>query len=89
MYLGRGSSDNICSDLHRGQSPASESETQAVQALADSLGSRVLTWLSIHTTAYVFLHPFGYSHNMFECNRTPDHEDQVRLYNVEHPIQQF
>jgi len=70
-----GSSGSPCSDTYRGTSGGSEPETQAIQNKARALGSRVLTWVSVHTAANMWLSAYGYADEFGNCVDPPNYAD--------------
>ncbi len=52
---------------------------QAVQTTSSALASDLLSYLSVHTTAYVWLSPYGYALEFRNCSRPDDHADIVSL----------
>jgi len=75
-WLSDGASDWVCLDIYAGSSPASEPETQAVQAEAQRIGSTILSWTSIHSFSSLWLTPFGNTVDGFNCFY-PDDYNQV------------
>ena len=49
----------------------------AVQDEANSLASTLVSYLSVHTVAYVWLSPYGYALDFGECNEPDDLADIV------------
>ncbi|CAD5125413.1 DgyrCDS13644 [Dimorphilus gyrociliatus] len=76
-----GTSSNPCSDTYGGSAAASELETKAVADTVSKYGSRIVAWNTIHTTAQMILHPYGYTENGI-CYRADDHDDMFRVANA-------
>ncbi|CAD5120616.1 DgyrCDS9173 [Dimorphilus gyrociliatus] len=74
-----GSSTNPCSTTYRGTSAGSEPETKAVQTKALAIGSRVLSWVSVHTSGNMWLSAFGYLEPSGVCGEPTDYND---IYSV-------
>merc|ERR1719334_500865 len=62
-----GTSSNPCRDTYGGSSAASEVETKALQTRISQLGSNIRALISMHSYAYVWIHPFGHTTDGFEC----------------------
>ncbi|CAD5116369.1 DgyrCDS5267 [Dimorphilus gyrociliatus] len=81
-WLSDGTSTNPCSFTYGGTSAASEKETQAAQNYLRSIGSRVLSLTSIHTTAEMILIPYGHTDDNGECVIPADHQKQMSAANA-------
>jgi len=69
---GQGASTNPCSQTYRGASPASEVETQNVQAEILSLRGTLKAFNTIHTAARLILMPWGtYAPGTSSCEYLP------------------
>ena len=80
MFLADGTSTSPCSDTYGGASPASAIETQVIQARADELGPTLRGFVSVHTAAWMWLHPLGNTLDG-DCEVSADYDHQVS-----HPI---
>ena len=76
--LADGTSTSPCSDTYGGPSPASAPETRTIQDRANELGPNLRAFITTHTAANMYLHPFG---NTLDgnCEYSADHDHQVRL----------
>ena len=75
-----GVSTNPCSDLYCGSSPASEPETQAVQAELTKIKDNLLALVTVHAYGNMYMHPWGNTIDGWFCERAADHDDMV-IYN--------
>jgi len=76
-YPDGGTSDSPCSETYGGTGPASEPETQALQAYLSSVGSTLLTSFHIHTYGQLWLIPWGSVDADNNCNFPDDYEELV------------
>ena len=73
-----GSSTDPCSNNYAGSSPASEPETQAVQAEAVRLAPSLMGFVTLHSAAYMWLHPWGHEDEPGQCAIAEDEAWLVR-----------
>ena len=69
-----GSSDDPCSTNYAGSGAASEPETQAVQDEAIRLAPRLLAFVTLHSAAEMWLHPWGHVDEDGECAYADDED---------------
>jgi len=74
-----GVSTNPCSDLYCGSSPASEPETQAVQAELTKIKDNLLALVTVHAYGNMYMHPWGNTIDGWFCERAADHDDMYAV----------
>jgi carboxypeptidase A2 len=77
-----GASTNPCSETFRGPSPASEVETQAVQAYILARGSSLVLAIHFHTYGQLWLMPWGSVESNGQCALAPTHAELLRVANA-------
>jgi len=72
MWGNAGASTSFCSETYRGSSPASDVETQHVQAALRQRGASLLVSIHFHTYGQLWLMPWGSVTTTGACNYAAD-----------------
>ena len=67
--------------MYGGASPASAVETQVIQARTNELADRLHAFVTVHTAAYMWLHPLGNTDETGACDYAETHDLLVRNSN--------
>jgi len=82
MWGNAGASTDPCSETFRGSAPASEPETQALQAILDAVGSTLLFSIHFHTRGQLWLIPWGSVVTGKQCNYADDDAEMMVIANL-------
>ncbi|XP_005187959.2 carboxypeptidase B [Musca domestica] len=74
----RGASQNLCSEVFSGTSPASEPETSAISRYLQYNRHRVKLSLDVHSFGKFIFYPYGYARNAFAPTRSFLHQVALR-----------
>jgi carboxypeptidase A2 len=77
-----GTSTSPCSETYGGTGPASEPETQALQAQLSAVGGTLLTSFHFHTYGQLWLIPWGSTDVLNNCNFADDHAEILVVANA-------
>lgn len=77
----RGASQNLCSEVFSGTSPASEPETASVARYLEANRHRIKLSLDVHSFGKFIFYPFGYSRNALAPTRSLLHSVATRAAN--------
>ena len=61
FFLGSGSSHEVCSDVYRGLSSFSASETKAMSDYLKANRRNVFTFIDIHSYSQLWMYPWSYT----------------------------
>ncbi|XP_013778480.2 carboxypeptidase B-like [Limulus polyphemus] len=61
MFGGKGTTDDICSDIYRGESAFSEPETRAIRDAVLQLKGRLKAYFTLHSYSQLWMCPYGHS----------------------------
>lgn len=75
-FGGEGTSDAPCNEVYQGKGPFSEPESKAIRDAIMERKHQLQGYISMHTYAQAWVHPFGHERNSY----APNNNELVSLY---------